>query len=337
MELVTIDTRRVPGPGLYRMPAEVYHADPAPGPSLSSSLIPLMLENSPRHVWAAHPRLGKIEDEDEDESVAARVSIGSVAHEILLGQGGGYEVIDAKDFRTKAAQEAKAVAVANGKTPVLASQFARAENIAHAIRSTIGEIPAMRGAFDPEQSYSEIVGVFRCPNTGVWGRFMVDNWGPSPDQIWDVKTTTSSLTNRFIENMIEDGGLGARAAWYLHGVETLRPELVGRVQYHFVFAEQDAPHEVRIEPLTEDQKWRGLRKALHAATLFDHNLKTCGTSPWRGFPRRIGIGVTSKPWRQKDWEQREETDPLFEEVGGKLLMALSPMAPAPMLDQWEGR
>ena len=47
----------VAAPGLYRMAAAAYHADPAPAPSLSSSLARLIVGHSPAHAKEAHPRL----------------------------------------------------------------------------------------------------------------------------------------------------------------------------------------------------------------------------------------------------------------------------------------
>ncbi len=44
-------------PGLHRLEAEACHRDPAPAPSLSSTLARLLLRRSPAHAWHASPRL----------------------------------------------------------------------------------------------------------------------------------------------------------------------------------------------------------------------------------------------------------------------------------------
>ena len=49
-------------PGLYRMTAEQYFADPCPAPSLSSSTIRRMLQWTPAHAAAFHPRIGGVFD-----------------------------------------------------------------------------------------------------------------------------------------------------------------------------------------------------------------------------------------------------------------------------------
>jgi hypothetical protein len=43
--------------GLHRFAPEEYHRDPAPAPSLSSTLARVLLNQSPLHAWTASPRL----------------------------------------------------------------------------------------------------------------------------------------------------------------------------------------------------------------------------------------------------------------------------------------
>jgi hypothetical protein len=66
--------------------ADAYHADPAPAPSLSSSIAKTILHQTPRHAWFEHPRLNP-NFEPKDDS---KFDLGSVAHELLLGKGAGF-------------------------------------------------------------------------------------------------------------------------------------------------------------------------------------------------------------------------------------------------------
>ena len=106
---------RVAEPGLYRMTAEQYHADPCPEPSLSSSTIKTMLERTPRHAFHDHPRLGGM----RLESSSAAQTLGSVVHAMVLGAGRQWHVIDADDWRTKAAKAERDAAESVGKVPIL--------------------------------------------------------------------------------------------------------------------------------------------------------------------------------------------------------------------------
>ena len=88
-------------PGIYTIPAADYHADPCPEPSLSCSL----RENAVRLVGAA--RLLRAPAPQPTRRVRDRRSlrVGTAAHALLLEGRDTMVVIDAPDWRTKAAKE----------------------------------------------------------------------------------------------------------------------------------------------------------------------------------------------------------------------------------------
>src|SRR3990167_1259095 len=87
------------------LPIADYIKDPAPQPSLSASLAHVLLTRSPKHAWLAHPRLNPAWEPDESE---ARQDIGTIVHALLLeGDASRVVVIEAEDYRTKAAKEAR--------------------------------------------------------------------------------------------------------------------------------------------------------------------------------------------------------------------------------------
>jgi len=92
-------THEISAPGIYAIPAAQYHGDPAPEPSISASLIRMLLEASPLHAWRAHPRLGNC---GEDRKTAES-DCGTAAHALLLEGRDIVDVIDAPDWRTKVA------------------------------------------------------------------------------------------------------------------------------------------------------------------------------------------------------------------------------------------
>ncbi|MGI9506939.1 MAG: PD-(D/E)XK nuclease-like domain-containing protein, partial [Geminicoccaceae bacterium] len=108
-------------PGVHDIPASRYHEDPCPEPSLSNSIAKMILNDSPLHAAAHHPRLAteqiKIEKDIFD--------LGTAAHTLLLREGKKFEIVKAKDWRAKAAQKAKKEARANGLIPILEHQFDR--------------------------------------------------------------------------------------------------------------------------------------------------------------------------------------------------------------------
>lgn len=323
VDLVEHAAGAVSGPGFYRMPAAAYHADCAPQPSLSRSIAVTILEKTPLHAWMAHPRLG---GGDEDQR-KRKLDVGSVAHELMIGQGRGIHVITAankagdpvENYQTKAAQEERDEALEGGLTPVLQCDLARADKMVDAVRSRLAKISGAEGAF--QDGIGEAVAIWRDP-VGVFGRCMFDWWGPTEYDLWDLKTTAGGLSDREIANRIAEG-LDVQAAWYTRGLSILRPDLIGRATFNFVFVEDKPPHEVRVVRLTGEQRHLGDRRAVTAAVWFAECLRR---DDWPGYAPKIS-SVESPPWIATRWEERETADPALQALGSKLLLAHSHQAP----------
>lgn len=106
--------------GIYKISFDEYLADPCDKPSLSRSTIRDLISKTPRHAFWNHPKLNPDFKAEESET---KFDIGTVAHSIFLE---GYNIavkIDAEDWRTKSAKEARDNARAQGKVPLLVSQY----------------------------------------------------------------------------------------------------------------------------------------------------------------------------------------------------------------------
>src|ERR1700746_297190 len=93
-------------PGVYPdLPERAYYADElAEEPSLNASVCKLLIKRSPRHAWTEHPKLNL----DSRAKVDKNFDVWTCAHEIfLLGNDERVHVVDARDWRTKAAQEVR--------------------------------------------------------------------------------------------------------------------------------------------------------------------------------------------------------------------------------------
>src|SRR4030095_13276592 len=109
----------ITAPGIYDLPAADYHADPCPEPSLSSSIVKMLCLESAAHAHYAHPRLNPAAIEENGE----HFDIGTAAHALLLEGSKTIAIIDAKDYRTNAAKDARDVAYAAGLTPLLLARW----------------------------------------------------------------------------------------------------------------------------------------------------------------------------------------------------------------------
>ena len=134
-------------PGLYTLPETAYHADlsltPTLGRSLSVSGAKTLLTDPARFLYEREN--GRPPKDVFDE--------GTLAHELILRGGDDrIRIIDAYDWRSKAAQEAKKAAheqrlvPAHRGTLLMASKVARAvrtnplETISHAVASNAGSV-----------------------------------------------------------------------------------------------------------------------------------------------------------------------------------------------------
>lgn len=208
--------------GIHTIPADQYHADPCAEPSLSSSVANILLRQSPLHAWHAHPRLNPNYQPAED----SRFDIGSAAHALLLERDGSHIVwIEADDWRTKAAKEARDLARAEGRLPILARYQAQLARMVDVARATVAasELPDLLTTGRPEQT-------LLWQDESIWCRSRVDLL--AADVILDYKTTDNADPETFIRQ-IGRMGYDVQAEFYRRGAAAC-----GR-QAAFIFLAQE--------------------------------------------------------------------------------------------------
>jgi hypothetical protein len=148
-------------PGVYDIPEDVYHADPVPGGSLSSSGARKLLPPS-------CPALYRWE---RDHPVPKRhFEYGTAAHRMVLGLGAEWVLLDYPDYRTKAAQQARDDARAAGAAPILGPELEQIRAMAEAIRQHPLAGPLLcREDVQPEQSL-----FWQDAGFGIWRRARLD-------------------------------------------------------------------------------------------------------------------------------------------------------------------
>ena len=93
---------------------------------ITSSLIKALLVTAPAKVRLDIRRCNP----QRPDPASHRLTTGTAAHAMFIGRGEPIEVIEADSYRTKAAQVAKAKALAEGKTPVLVGVYEKLEPMA---------------------------------------------------------------------------------------------------------------------------------------------------------------------------------------------------------------
>ena len=219
------------------IPAQVYHADPCIVPSLSSSIAQVLLRESPYKAWFSHPRLNKGYSEDR----ADKFDLGTAAHAMLLEDNeSAMAVVDADDWRTKAAQAQRDAARAAGKTPILAGHFQKVLEMVAAAKAFIptSEIGSAWKAAD-----SEVTAVIQ--ESGTWLRCRFDRATKDRRVIMDYKTTEDASPETF-SRQIPRMGYHLQDAFYRRIARTLNGATVPEPIFAFLVQSVTPPYECSL-------------------------------------------------------------------------------------------
>lgn len=173
---------------------------------------------------------------------------GHAAHAKVLGVGAPVVVVQADDWRSKAAREQRDEAYANGYTPLLAAEAAQVDGMATALASH----PIASALFDPAHGKPEQSLFWQDKRTGVQRRARLD-WLPEARDgrviVADYKTTRSANPTALAKSA-DEYGFHMQAAWYMDGVIALGlAEFAGFV---FVCQEKNPPYLVTCIELDAD-------------------------------------------------------------------------------------
>jgi hypothetical protein len=150
------------------VPELTYHTDTK---TLSASGAKTLLRDPERFAW----------ERDNGRPPKAAFDLGGVVHALVLRSGDErIRVIDAYDWKTKAAQEGRKAAHAAGLTPINRAEFLQATKIARAVRRH----PLASSLFTNGKAEASLY--WSDPETGVACRARVD-W-LRDDMIVDLKT-----------------------------------------------------------------------------------------------------------------------------------------------------
>lgn len=278
--------------GWHELSDAVYHTDPCPLPSLSSTIANLVINKSLMHAWRAHPKSPLF----EASTFGSAVDRGSAAHSVLFG-GREIEAIEAEDYRTAAAREARDAARSSGCIPLLAKEVAGLAAMIEPARQRFAELHG--GGFLCEQS-----AIWRA-GSGGWRRARIDTISTDRRLIVDYKTTEGAVDAHACERRVADMGLQIQAAAYIEAVESLHPELQGRVRFIFQWQEQKPPYALS-PPIEMSEAFLTLGRAQWQAAgmLWDQALRHQAFPGYSAQP----YPACPPPWELVRWEERERLE-----------------------------
>lgn len=286
----TLDQLVITEPGVYEIPAEVYHADPVPGGSLSAS-------GARRLLPPSCPALYRYE-QDHPPAPRKVFEIGHAAHRLVLGVGPELVRIEAEKWLSAAVKAEVAAVRAAGAVPLKPDEWDTVHAMAAALRAhPIAAALLAPGSGQPEQSL-----FWRDHHYGeIWRRARLD-WLPSPRDerliIADYKTCQTAAPDD-LPRAINAHGYHQTAAWYLDGVRTLG--LAESAAFVLVFQEKTPPYLVNVVEPNPDALRIG--RSLNRDAIRTYRECTA-TGRWPGYSDDVTyIGLP--PWVEAQYSHRE--------------------------------
>jgi hypothetical protein len=279
-------------PGVYDIPEDLYHSDPVPGWSLSNSGAKHLLPPScPAKFY--HERLSP-------SPPSKAMNLGSAAHKLTLGVGAPIHVVQADDWRTKAAKEERAEHEAAGHIVVLPPEYEAVCLMAAQIRAhPLASVLLGERAGLAEQSIFWQDAAF-----GIWRRSRLD-FLPEPTPAGRVLVTDykscADASDAAIAKAVANFGYYRQDPWYRDAVLAVWPG--ADVQFSFVFQETCAPYLVRVAELHPDAVSAGRVRNEQACEVF----RDCTASGiWPGYdaePEKDILRVRLPGWAmpRRDW------------------------------------
>lgn len=281
----------IPLPSLLDVPAQTYHADQiADQPTLSKSVIQTLLDKSPAHAKAAHPKLNPDFQRVEED----KFSLGTAAHSLFLEGESGVDVVFAKDWKTKDAREQRDTARAYGRVPMLEAQYDECVRMVAALREQCDAHPEgpffTDGAAEKTLVWEDEYGVV-CRARLDWLRDDYTAWH-------DLKTTRASASPDAWSRTALSIGVDLQAAFYARGC---RAVLGCDPEFRFVAVECAPPYALSVFSLAPDTLALAEKKISYALRRWAMCLRD---DVWPGYPTGVAH-VTTPPWVEAAWLERE--------------------------------
>ncbi|MFB6675557.1 PD-(D/E)XK nuclease-like domain-containing protein [Streptomyces sp. NPDC056390] len=223
-------------PGVYDIDESLYHQDPVPGGSLSSTGARTLVSQCPakfRH------------SQDHPEPYRAAFDFGTAAHKLILGEGPELVLVDEPRWNTNAIKARVAKIRAAGNIPLKRPALERVHDMATALSRNAEAADLLApGSGVAEQSLFWKAG-------NVWCRARLD-W-LRPDGFVDYKSCRSAHPDA-IQKAVQDHGYHIQDSWYRRGaiaLDVIHPQAPS----HFIFQEKEPPFVVTVARL---DLWRDI-------------------------------------------------------------------------------
>ena len=254
------------GYGLYPdLPADLYHADIAPGSSLSSTgARKLLVPGCPKKFRYS---------QDHPQPVKKVFDLGTAAHKVVLGDGPELVIVDAPRWDTNAVKAEVAAIRAAGAIPLKRPEYEQIHAMAEELRSD----PEAGPLLEPDSGNAEQSLFWKDPGTGITCRARIDWWRHDGEPI-DYKTATTANPEKLPQTFWEYG-YPQQDDWYCTGLRALG-YADETTSMRFIVQEKEPPYVVTVARL--DTEARRIGRLLNETAR--HLYATCmETGHWPGY------------------------------------------------------
>jgi hypothetical protein len=292
------------GVGLHDISEAAYHGDPCAEPSLSCSLAKTMIDESCRHSFYEHPRLGGRLVAKENPSKV--MDFGSLGHKLLLGKGAEVAIGRWDDWKKQEARDFRDAAWKSGMIPTLPHIHESAEEMKAAGMDELVRL----GIHDQFMAAKpEVAGIWK--EGDIWMRSKYDKLlideSAGIARIFDLKITERANPET-IERQIGAMNYDLQRAMYPSGIEAIFPALAGRVEFTFLFFESQFPFSLVPVELNGEFQALGRMKFERAKKLWS----MCrSTGEWPGY---VSTSFRARP---KPWDLAREAESVIPEFSVK--------------------
>lgn len=223
-----------------------------------------------------------------------KFDMGKLVHRLVLGAGEEIAPIHFPNYNTKAAQEQRDKAYAEGMIPALTHQFDTAVEMARIVHEHPEAGPLLAGGDAEVWLYAT------DPETGQKIRLRPDCMNWRDDRLWiiDVKTTGEKADRNTFSRKAYDFGYYLQFAFSVVAARAL--EIDEQPAMVFIVQELNPPYLVAVHELDADAFRKGRDDMTRAIRIFQ---ECTHTGFWPGFPDDVQP-VSLPPWAFRgDWNE----------------------------------